>query len=92
MLILTRRLHEAVMIGNEVKVQVLGFKGGQVRLGIEAPLNVEVDREEVRLRKQEDAERLASSESHPPAATAEASDGHLRETRLQSVEESPTPH
>jgi carbon storage regulator len=61
MLILTRRLHEAVMIGNDVKVQVLGFKGGQVRLGIEAPLNVEVDREEVRLRKQEEAARLASS-------------------------------
>lgn len=61
MLILTRRPHEAVMIGDDVKIQVLGYKGGQVRLGIEAPSEIEVDREEVRLRKKREAERLANS-------------------------------
>jgi carbon storage regulator len=61
MLVLTRRLHEALLIGNDVKVQVLGYKGGQVRLGIEAPSEIEVDREEVRLRKKLEAERLANS-------------------------------
>jgi carbon storage regulator len=47
MLILTRRLNEAVMIGDEVTVTVLGIKGGQVRLGISAPKDVAVHREEV---------------------------------------------
>ena len=47
MLILTRRLNETVMIGDEVTVTVLGIKGGQVRLGISAPKDVAVHREEV---------------------------------------------
>jgi carbon storage regulator len=47
MLILTRRLNETVMIGDEVTVTVLGVKGGQVRLGISAPKDVAVHREEV---------------------------------------------
>lgn len=47
MLILTRRVGEAVMIGDEVTITVLGVKGGQVRLGINAPKRVAVHREEV---------------------------------------------
>lgn len=47
MLILTRRLNETVMIGDDVTVTVLGVKGGQVRLGINAPKDVAVHREEV---------------------------------------------
>lgn len=47
MLILTRRLNETVMIGDDVTVTVLGVKGGQVRLGINAPQDVAVHREEV---------------------------------------------
>lgn len=47
MLILTRRLNETVMIGNDTTVTVLGVKGGQVRLGINAPKDVGVHREEV---------------------------------------------
>lgn len=66
MLVLTRRLHEVVVIGDDVKVQVLGYKEGQVRLGIEAPSEVEVDREEVRSRKKLEAERLARSGRHCP--------------------------
>jgi len=52
MLILTRRSGETICIGNNVRVTVLGVKGNQVRIGIEAPKDVRVDREEV-------AERIA---------------------------------
>jgi carbon storage regulator len=47
MLILTRRVGETVMIGNEVTVTVLGVKGNQVRMGINAPRTVAVHREEI---------------------------------------------
>lgn len=47
MLILTRRLNETVNIGDDVTVTVLGVKGGQVRLGINAPKETAVHREEV---------------------------------------------
>jgi carbon storage regulator len=47
MLILTRRVGETVMIGNDVTVTVLGVKGNQIRVGINAPKNVAVHREEV---------------------------------------------
>src|SRR6202008_640738 len=47
MLILTRRVGGTVMIGNEVTVTVLGVKGNQVRIGINAPKNVAVHREEI---------------------------------------------
>lgn len=47
MLILTRRPGETVMIGNEVTLTVLGVRGNQVRVGINAPKNVPVHREEI---------------------------------------------
>ncbi len=47
MLILTRRVGEAVTIGNEVTVTVLGIKGNQIRLGVDAPKNIAVHREEI---------------------------------------------
>lgn len=47
MLILTRRLNETLMIGTEISVTVLGVKGNQVRLGVNAPKSVAVHREEV---------------------------------------------
>jgi carbon storage regulator len=47
MLILTRRVGETVMIGDEVTVTVLGVKGNQVRMGINAPRTVAVHREEI---------------------------------------------
>ena len=47
MLILTRRVGESLMIGNDVTVTVLGVKGNQVRIGINAPKDVEVHREEI---------------------------------------------
>ena len=47
MLILTRRVGETVTIGDNVRVTVLGVKGNQVRLGIDAPKDVAVHREEI---------------------------------------------
>ena len=47
MLILTRRVGEVVMIGNDVTVTVLGVKGNQVRIGVNAPRDVAVHREEI---------------------------------------------
>ncbi len=47
MLILTRRVGETLMIGDEVSVTVLGVKGNQVRIGVNAPREVSVHREEI---------------------------------------------
>jgi carbon storage regulator len=47
MLILTRRVGETVVIGDEVQVTVLGVKGNQVRLGVNAPRDVSVHRQEI---------------------------------------------
>ena len=47
MLILTRKLGESITIGDDIKVSILGVRGRQVRLGIEAPSNVVVHREEI---------------------------------------------
>jgi carbon storage regulator len=47
MLILTRRVGETVMIGNDVTVTVLGVKGNQVRVGVNAPKEIAVHREEI---------------------------------------------
>lgn len=57
MLILTRRTGEALMIGDNVSITVLGVKGNQVRLGIDAPKDVSVHREEIFKKIQDGTER-----------------------------------
>jgi carbon storage regulator len=49
-LVLSRRINETVVIGSDIKLTVLGIQGGQVKIGIAAPKDVRVDREEVRNR------------------------------------------
>ena len=54
MLILTRRIGETLIIGDDVNITVLGVKGNQVRLGMNAPKDVSVHREEIYLRIQQE--------------------------------------
>ena len=56
MLILTRRVGETLMIGNDISVTVLSVKGNQVRIGVDAPKDVAVHREEIfeRIRSEHD--------------------------------------
>ena len=63
MLILTRRVGESLMIGDEVNVTVLGIKGNQVRIGVNAPKDVAVHREQIYQRiqdEQDDPDRVAN--------------------------------
>jgi carbon storage regulator len=63
MLILTRRVGETLVIGDEVTVTVLGVRGNQVRLGVNAPKDIAVHREEIYQRIQNEKTGEISSES-----------------------------
>ena len=58
MLILTRKSGESLMIGEDISVTVLGVKGNQVRIGINAPKDIAVHREEIFDKIQEDTEEI----------------------------------
>ena len=65
MLILTRRVGETVMIGDQVTVTVLGVKGNQVRLGVQAPRDVAVHREEIhdRIKREQNVDPAPKTET-----------------------------
>jgi carbon storage regulator len=75
MLILTRRVGETVVIGNDVDVTVLGIKGNQVRLGVKAPREISVHREEIYKRIKEE-----QNESHSNGSTG-TTRSHKGQTR-----------
>jgi carbon storage regulator len=77
MLILTRRVGETVVIGNDVDVTVLGVKGNQVRLGVKAPREVTVHREEIfqRIVREQQNGNGAAHDAAIPSGETEAASG-----------------
>lgn len=71
MLVLTRKLGESIAIDDHIKIRVVQIKGKQVRLGIEAPKDTKIHREEVYLAIQNQNQESASSSSDSTKAVAE---------------------
>jgi carbon storage regulator len=65
MLILTRKEHETVTLGDDIRVTVIGIKGKQVRLGITAPDDVEVNRKEVYDKVQKEKQKKTAPDNQP---------------------------
>jgi carbon storage regulator len=61
MLVLTRKLQEAIKIGNDIEITVLAIEGDQVKLGISAPRNIEIHRKEIFLSIQEENNKAANT-------------------------------
>lgn len=74
MLVLTRKLGENIRIGDSVKITVLEVRSGQVKLGIEAPPEIKVHREEIYARIQEENRRARAAREHDDAAQREGKD------------------
>ena len=72
MLVLTRKLGENIRIGDSVKITVLEVRSGQVKLGIEAPPEVKVHREEIYARIQEENRRAQRSKPDAPTGPGPA--------------------
>ena len=85
MLILTRRVGETLMIGDEVTVTVLGVKGNQVRIGVDAPKDVSVHREEIYERIRQ--ERSGESPAHRSQEERTAPESTLQQQQSESVRE-----
>ena len=67
MLILTRKIGESIMIGDDIKLNVLSVRGGQVRLGFHAPQDVPVHREEIyfRILREKQSGNFVNSHTNP---------------------------
>lgn len=78
MLILTRKLGESITIGDEIRVSVLGIRGRQVRLGIEAPAKVVVHREEIYVKIQEENRKASKGTKNDLLGMVNMIKGKLR--------------
>lgn len=78
MLILTRRVGETLMIGDEVTVTVLGVKGNQVRIGVNAPKEVAVHREEIydRIKREQEATHVPTDGNQDSDSSSEDSESY----------------
>jgi carbon storage regulator len=80
MLVLTRKLGENIRIGDSVKITVLEVRSGQVKLGIEAPPEVKVHREEIYARIQEENRRAQHWKPDTPPETAPPRPDHRKDS------------
>jgi carbon storage regulator len=62
MLLLMRRIQEVIVIGDDIKVQILGIKGSQIRVGITAPKSISIHREEIYNKIQEEKKSAPTGE------------------------------
>ena len=74
MLILTRRVGETLMIGDEVTVTVLGVKGNQVRIGVNAPKEVAVHREEIydRIKREQETSHVPAEDNSSDSSSEDS--------------------
>lgn len=63
MLVLTRKLNESIMIGNDIEITVLAVEGEQIKLGINAPKNIEIHRKEIYLSIQQENNQAVNTEN-----------------------------
>lgn len=89
MLVLTRKLGEMIRIGDQIKVTVLEVRSGQVKLGIDAPTEVKVHREEVYARIQ--AENRRAGRANPEALRGPAQELRERSLPTDGKKDDPTP-
>jgi len=80
MLILSRRLEESILIGDEIKITILSVKGKQVRLGIEAPKEIAVNREEIHMKIKASREAKKSAIFVPAFSSACLGNQHCSST------------